>query len=71
MALNLATRNGKSPWKSLIGGDGSQSTNKVIANGVLLSFNGLLLTIMLCVVACSITIQQLVNVEENILSNQR
>jgi uncharacterized protein DUF6334 len=64
--------NGKTAWKSLIGaafGWGWITINQQgYCDGVLLSFNGLRPTIMLCVVGSSITIRRLVDVEEDVLS---
>jgi hypothetical protein len=67
--------NATKPWKSLIGavfGWGWITINQQgYCDGVLLSFNGLLPTIMLCVIGSSITIRRLVDGEENIIPNKR
>ena len=58
----------KKPWKSLIGsvfGWGWITINQQgYCDGVLLSFNGVLPTIMLCVIASAITIHRLIDEEK-------
>jgi len=64
----------KKPWKSLIGtvfGWGWITINQQgYCDGVLLSFDGLLPTIMLCVIGSSITVRRLLEAEENTTSRK-
>ena len=62
-------RDAKEPWKSLIGtafGWGWITINQQgYCDGVLLSFDGVLPTIMLCVIGSGITVRRLVEEEES------
>jgi hypothetical protein len=63
------------PWKSLIGsvfGWGWITINQQgYCDGVLLSFNGLLPTVMLCVIGSSITVRRLVEEDDPIVPSKR
>lgn len=67
--------NAREPWKSLIGSAfrwGWITVNQQrYCDGVILSFDDLLPTIMLYVIGSSITVRRLVDGEENIVSRKR
>jgi len=66
---------GKKPWKSLLGAEfgwGWVTINQQgYCDGVLLSFNGLSPTILLCVMGSSITVHQIVEENAHTSSNKR